>query len=69
MQADRPAPDSVTDDESAALPEPQQRQSAGASRVMHGAALLGGQSHLAILHNETVYFLRQTRFGKLILTK
>ena len=38
-------------------------------RVIHSAALLAGRSQLAILHNETVYFLRQTRFGKLILTK
>jgi hemin uptake protein HemP len=40
-----------------------------ASRVIHSSALLAGRSQLAILHNETVYFLRQTRFGKLILTK
>jgi hemin uptake protein HemP len=40
-----------------------------APRVIHSAALLAGRSQLAILHNETVYFLRQTRFGKLILTK
>jgi hemin uptake protein HemP len=38
-------------------------------RVVNSAALLDGRSQLAILHNETVYFLRQTRFGKLILTK
>ncbi len=38
-------------------------------RVIDSAALLDGRSQLAILHNETVYFLRQTRFGKLILTK
>jgi len=38
-------------------------------RVVDSAALLDGRSQLAILHNETVYFLRQTRFGKLILTK
>ena len=38
-------------------------------RVIHSTALLAGRSQLAILHNETVYFLRQTRFGKLILTK
>ena len=41
----------------------------GSPRVVHSAALLDGRSQLAILHNETVYFLRQTRFGKLILTK
>jgi hemin uptake protein HemP len=30
---------------------------------------LGGASQLAILHDRTLYFLRQTRYGKLILTK
>ena len=38
-------------------------------RIALSDTLLGGASHLAILHNETPYFLRQTRFGKLILTK
>jgi hemin uptake protein HemP len=42
---------------------------AASPRVVNSAALLDGRSQLAILHNETVYFLRQTRFGKLILTK
>jgi len=47
-----------------------QRHAAAVSpRVIDSAALLDGRSQLAILHNETVYFLRQTRFGKLILTK
>jgi hemin uptake protein HemP len=45
-------------------------RSDGASpRVVDSDSLLGGASQLAILHKETVYFLRQTRFGKLILTK
>jgi hemin uptake protein HemP len=39
------------------------------TRVISSDTLLGGQSQLAILHNQSVYFLRQTRFGKLILTK
>jgi hemin uptake protein HemP len=38
-------------------------------RVISSDALLAGASQLAILHKQTVYFLRQTRFGKLILTK
>jgi len=38
-------------------------------RVVRSEALLAGGSYLAILHNQTIYFLRQTRFGKLILTK
>jgi hemin uptake protein HemP len=39
------------------------------ARVVDSAALLDGGSQLAIRHRETVYFLRETRFGKLILTK
>lgn len=38
-------------------------------RVVNSETLLAGASQLAILHNETLYFLRQTRLGKLILTK
>ena len=38
-------------------------------RVVSSDMLLAGEPQLAILHNETIYFLRQTRFGKLILTK
>jgi hemin uptake protein HemP len=43
--------------------------SADSPRVVRSESLLAGEAHLAILHNETIYFLRQTRFGKLILTK
>lgn len=42
---------------------------AGTPRVVTSEALLLGDSQLAILHDRTVYFLRKTRFGKLILTK
>ncbi|HEY3178428.1 MAG TPA: hemin uptake protein HemP [Casimicrobiaceae bacterium] len=38
-------------------------------RVVTSDTLLRGDSQLAILHERTVYFLRRTRFGKLILTK
>ncbi len=38
-------------------------------RVVRSDALLAGASQLAILHHDTLYFLRETRFGKLILTK
>jgi hemin uptake protein HemP len=40
-----------------------------ARRVVTSDALLRGESQLAILHERTVYFLRRTRLGKLILTK
>jgi len=40
-----------------------------APRVVTSDALLCGESQLAILHDQTIYFLRKTRFGKLILTK
>jgi hemin uptake protein HemP len=50
-------------------PRRPRHDSAASPRVVDSSALLDGRSQLAILHNETVYFLRQTRFGKLILTK
>jgi hemin uptake protein HemP len=50
-------------------PRAQRHDGAASPRVVDSAALLDGRSQLAILHNETLYFLRQTRFGKLILTK
>jgi hemin uptake protein HemP len=50
-------------------PRAQRQDDTAAPRVIDSAALLEGRSQLAILHNETLYFLRQTRFGKLILTK
>ena len=42
---------------------------ANAPRVVTSDALLRGDAQLAILHERTLYFLRRTRFGKLILTK
>ena len=42
---------------------------AAPARVVTSDALLRGESQLAILHERTVYFLRRTRLGKLILTK
>jgi hemin uptake protein HemP len=51
-------------------PEPPEEPGTGAlPRVVRSDALLGGASQLAILHNDTLYFLRTTRFGKLMLTK
>jgi hemin uptake protein HemP len=38
-------------------------------RVVSSESLLAGAAQLAIVHNRTVYYLRQTRLGKLILTK
>ena len=38
-------------------------------RMVSSETLLAGATQLAIVHNETVYYLRQTRLGKLILTK
>ena len=48
---------------------PRRELAAGTPRVVTSEALLLGDSQLAILHDQTVYFLRKTRFGKLILTK
>jgi hemin uptake protein HemP len=41
----------------------------GAPRVVTSESLLNGATRLAILHDRTLYYLRQTRYGKLILTK
>ena len=38
-------------------------------RVVTSEALLRGDAQLAILHEQQIYFLRRTRYGKLILTK
>jgi hemin uptake protein HemP len=48
---------------------PKHDGSSALPRVVRSDALLAGASQLAILHNDTLYFLRETRFGKLILTK
>jgi hemin uptake protein HemP len=37
-------------------------------RIVDSRALLGG-GPLAIRHGDAIYYLRATRFGKLILTK
>jgi hemin uptake protein HemP len=53
----------------AASAHARRQDAAAAPRVVNSDSLLAGASQVAILHNETVYLLRQTRFGKLILTK
>ena len=61
-----------TGDRDASPLEPTARsetRTGAAPRVIHSTTLLAGASQLAIMHNETIYFLRQTRLGKLILTK
>ena len=52
-----------------AASRPDRHPGSDSPRVVSSDMLLAGRSQLAILHNETIYFLRQTRFGKLILTK
>ncbi|HXF47339.1 MAG TPA: hemin uptake protein HemP [Burkholderiaceae bacterium] len=41
----------------------------GAPRLIDSAALLGNQQSIRIRHGSGIYTLRQTRQGKLILTK
>jgi hemin uptake protein HemP len=53
----------------AAPPRDSSSDGAATPRVVTSDALLRGESQLAILHERTVYFLRRTRLGKLILTK
>ncbi len=38
-------------------------------RIITSDALLSGRGALAIRHKQAIYYLRETRFGKLILTK
>lgn len=57
------------DDRTAAAPPARPDGSGASPRVVTSDSLLAGAAQLAILHNQTIYFLRQTRFGKLILTK
>jgi hemin uptake protein HemP len=38
-------------------------------RIISSDALLSGRGALAIRHKQAIYYLRETRFGKLILTK
>ena len=65
MRRPRPLPDASPSQAAWARPE-----EAGATpRVVTSESLLGGATQLAILHDRTLYFLRQTRYGKLILTK
>jgi len=61
--------DCATDGDPTTVRRERSADDAASPRVVNSAALLDGKSQLAILHNETIYFLRQTRFGKLILTK
>jgi len=42
---------------------------AGGPRVVSSDLLFRGDVQLGIRHDETLYILRRTRFGKLILTK
>ena len=55
---ERDAKDTIAAD--VALPAP---------RVVQSDTLFGEHSQLAIVHERTVYILRKTRLGKLILTK
>jgi hemin uptake protein HemP len=65
-ERDKPAPPAVDENATATGAAV---QAGGVPRVVTSESLLGGASQLAILHDRTLYFLRQTRYGKLILTK
>ena len=76
MATDRNGPTRADDARSA--PQAAAGASAGVSersvhdtapRVVTSESLLNGATQLAILHDRTLYYLRQTRYGKLILTK
>jgi hemin uptake protein HemP len=67
--ASETASDPAADIPRAALAHDANGGSMPSPRVVTSDALLRGDSQLAILHERTVYFLRRTRLGKLILTK
>ena len=71
MTSDRDAPeDTLAGRDPVAEAFPAGLEQAGVTpRVVTSESLLGGATQLAILHDRTLYFLRQTRYGKLILTK
>ena len=71
MTSDRDAPaESPAGREPVADALPAAPEQAGVTpRVVTSESLLGGATQLAIRHDRTLYFLRQTRYGKLILTK
>ena len=48
---------------------PAAKSAAGSPRTVESAELLGAQGVLYIRHQNEVYRLQTTRFGKLILTK
>ena len=70
MMSDRDAPADAPAGRAPVADAPVRLEQAGATpRVVTSESLLGGATQLAILHDRTLYFLRQTRYGKLILTK
>ncbi|NDP41491.1 MAG: hemin uptake protein HemP [Aromatoleum sp.] len=69
MTTERFVTECVADDDTAAAPPARPEEIGASPRVVTSDTLLAGASQLAILHKQTTYFLRQTRFGKLILTK
>jgi hemin uptake protein HemP len=69
MTTERVATAGIADDGTPPAPMACQERIGASPRVVTSDSLLAGASQLAILHKQTVYFLRQTRFGKLILTK
>jgi hemin uptake protein HemP len=62
-------PEPCFDVEVADEPARQHDAATALPRVVASEVLLGGGTQLAILHKQTIYFLRETRLGKLILTK
>jgi len=69
MAAERAVPAGTADAPGAATQSASPDDHGDTPRVVTSESLLGGASQLAILHDRTLYFLRQTRYGKLILTK
>jgi hemin uptake protein HemP len=67
MDERAPSPPAGEDGESG--PRAGREVDAGTPAVVSSDTLFAGRSQVAIRHKEATYFLRQTRYGKLILTK
>jgi hemin uptake protein HemP len=59
----------ASDDGPAGAMPAHRERAVAAPRVVSSDTLLAGAAQVAIRHRQTLYFLRETRFRKLILTK
>jgi hemin uptake protein HemP len=66
---DSTPPSLQSEDDRSARPAAGPATVSGSPRVVRSDSLFAGATQVAIEHDHAIYFLRQTRSGKLILTK